>query len=66
MKVSGLDKIKHFISELMNKENDEHAQLLSDIKKRVTKIELLETLTLVHDTRIQLLEEIFQKLKEIK
>ena len=66
MKVSDLDRVKHLISEMMNKEHDEHAQLLSDIKKRTSKQELLDTLTVVYDTRIELLEYIFSKLKAIK
>lgn len=66
MKVSELDKVKHLISEMMNKEHDEHAQLLSDIRKRTSKSELLDTLTIVYDTRIQLLEYIFNRLKAIK
>lgn len=66
MKISDIDRAKHMVSEMMNKENDEHARLLSDIKSRINNDNILDSLTLVHDTRIKLLEEIFQKLKEIK
>ena len=66
MSISTLNSIKHLILEMMNDEHDEHAKLLSDIKKRVIDQKLLETLILVHSTKFGLLEEIFQKLKEKK
>jgi hypothetical protein len=69
MKVS-VDKIKHLISQMMNEENDRHADLLDDIKNVVDTSkyckEMLDELRLVHDTKIKLLEEIFDKLKDIK
>jgi len=68
MRVS-VDKVKHLISQMMNDENDRHADLLRDIKNVIDlkyDIELLNKLNLVHDTKIKLLEEIFDKLKDIK
>ena len=35
MKTSPIGKVKYFISQMMNNENDEHAELLCDIKERV-------------------------------
>jgi hypothetical protein len=64
-----IDKIKHLISQMMNDENDRHADLLRDIKSVIDpkyNIGLLNKLNLVHDTKIKLLEEIFDKLKDIK
>ena len=69
MKVS-IDKVKHLISQMMNEENDRHADLLQDIEDVVDANkydkELLDKLNLVHDTKIKLLEEIFDKLKDVK
>lgn len=54
---------------MMNDENDRHADLLNDIKDimDVDKYDkrLFNKLNLVHDTKIKLLEEIFEKLKGI-
>ena len=61
MKVSTLDAIKYTVSEMMNNEHDEHAKLLLNIKKRTQNSKLLETLTLVYNTRIKLLENKRQK-----
>lgn len=69
MRVS-IDKVKHLISQMMNEENDRHADLLQDIKDVVDANkydkELLDKLNLVHDTKIKLLEEIFDRLKDVK
>jgi hypothetical protein len=68
MKVS-IDKVKHLISQMMNEKNDRHADLLQDINDAIdTKYdkELLNKLNLVHDTKIKLLEEIFDRLKDVK
>jgi len=68
MRVS-LDKVKHIISQMMNDENDRHADLLRDIKNIIDPkydTKLLDKVNLVHDTKIKLLEEIFEKLKDIK
>ena len=71
MTTSRLDKVKHLISQMMNDENDEHAQLISEIKKRINitrahQYDLLHHLSLIHEVKIKLLEEIFEKLKDIK
>ena len=69
MKVS-IDKVKHLISQMMNEENDRHAALLNDIKDIIDANkydkELLNKVNLVHDTKIKLLEEIREELKDIK
>lgn len=69
MKVS-IDKIKHLISQMMNDENDCHADLINSIKNVLDThkygIEMLNDLNLIHDTKIKLLERIFERLKDIK
>lgn len=66
MKVRSIDSAKHIISEMILKERDEHALLLEIINRRVSNTDLLSELTLVHNTRINLLDDIFLKLKVIK
>lgn len=63
-----LDKIKHLISRKINEENDRHADLLYYIKETIDlkyDENLFNKVNLVHDTRIKLLEEILEELKNI-
>ena len=66
MRVDDIDSAKHLISEMINREHDEHSQLLSDIRKRIDSSLLTDELTLVHNTKSKLLEDILSKLKTIK
>jgi hypothetical protein len=67
MRFSQIDKAKHIISKMMNDENDDHADLLADLISRVgNNSKLLDNLHLVHNTKIKLLEDILDRLKEIK
>lgn len=64
-----LDKARHLISKMMNEENDHHAKLLQDLNRTINTqkygVDILYELNLVHDTKIKLLEEIFDRLKDI-
>ena len=72
MKLSDLGKAKLIISQMMVNEHDEHANLIAEIKERISSMsqlhqdDLLLKLSLVYKTKIQLLETIFEKLKDIK
>jgi len=62
-----IDKIKKYITEEMLNENDTHSNIINLIKNRVgSNIEILNELTIVHNTRIRLLEKIYNKIQEIE
>ena len=66
---SKTDKSLLIITNMMLKENDEHAALLEKMNKRYNLDKynktLLNNLNLIHDIKIQLLEEIYNKIKAI-
>lgn len=57
------------ITSLMLEENDEHAALLEKMNERYSLDKynqtLLNNLNLIHDIKIQLLEKVYSKIKEI-
>jgi len=66
---SKTDKSLLIITNMMLKENDEHAALLEKMNKRYSLDKynptLLNNLNLIHDIKIQLLEEVYNKIKAI-
>ncbi len=57
------------ITSMMLEENDEHAALLEKMNKRYSLDKynhtLLNNLNLIHDIKIKLLEEVYNRIKEI-
>ena len=63
---SKIDKVLLIISKMMNEENDEHSEIIAKLQQRY-KIEtgnLLYTINLVHYIKIELLEEVYNKIKK--
>jgi len=54
------------IAEMINQEHDEHADLVSKIQSRTDDKELLKKLLLVYQTRIKMLERIYELIKEMR
>ena len=64
-----MTKVLIVISTMMNKEYDEHADLIRKIEEKLgsaNSSDLLKDLSLVHNSRIKTLEEALAKIKEIK
>ena len=71
MKRVSLDQVRHIVSSMMNEENDAHAEIISDLNRRIdsSKYDIsdtLEKLTLIHESKIKVLEELYNKLKDLK
>ena len=71
MKKVSIDSVKHIISTMILQENDKHAQILIDLTNRINTSkyninDALDKLNIIHETKVDVLEEIYSKLKEIK
>lgn len=71
MKRVYLDQVRHIVSSMMNEENDAHAKMISDLHNRIdpSKYDIsdtLEKLNLIHESKIKVLEELYDRLKDLK
>ena len=63
-----LEELRAFLIEMLNYEQDTHAKLFEEVSQRLgysMHLPLKAELVLVHSTRVKLLEQILEKIKEL-
>jgi len=67
MRSDTLDSVKHLIVRMINEESDEHAELINKLKKRKPPDidRILVMLGAISNARLDVLEEVLGKLKEM-
>jgi hypothetical protein len=63
-----LKEIRDFVIHLINKEQDEHAELINKLREKLgfgIADNTFNVLSRLHETRIKLLEDIYEKIKSL-
>lgn len=71
MRKNTLEQLKKAVAKMMTEENDDHAKLISALSAKINlnKYSIDDTLiklSLIHETKIETLEEVYSLMRDIK